>query len=141
MTAASQASLQPCRLERCSSSGYLRSETMLRLLFIVIFLVVLIIFALSNLDTATPKMITFDIKLPVGILVLIVGMASALFGAAMSSVGGFRQRKRARKAEQQVQTLQTQLVSLHERLGASPRPTPQSSSIEPETANTTIYNP
>ncbi|XAO71380.1 MAG: LapA family protein [Acetobacteraceae bacterium] len=120
MTEAAQASLQPCGLERCFSSGYLRSETMLRLLFIIIFLVILIIFALSNLDTATLKMINFDIKLPVNILVLVVGIASALFGAAMSSVDGFRQRQRARKAEQQVQTLQTQLVSLHERLGAAP---------------------
>ncbi len=114
---------------------------MLRLLFIIIFLVILIIFTLSNLDTATPKMINYDIKLPVGILVLVVGMASALFGAAMSSVGGFRQRQRARKAEQQVQTLQTQLVSLHERLGAAPRPMPEPAPSAPLGAATTIYDP
>ncbi|GBD55894.1 LapA family protein [Gluconobacter wancherniae] len=89
---------------------------MLRLLIIVIFLAVLIVFALSNTDLEPIWLISFGWHLSIGTLALGVGVAGLLFGTVTGWIGELRQRSRARRAESHIRTLETQMVDLHQRL-------------------------
>jgi len=89
---------------------------MLRLLFIVIFLAALIVFALSNTDLEPIWLISFGWHLSVGTLALGIGVVGLIFGFLTGWVGELRQRSRARRSEVHVRTLESQLVELHQRL-------------------------
>lgn len=107
---------------------------MLRLLFIVIFLAVLIVFALSNTDLEPIWLISFGWHLSVGTLALGIGVIGLVFGFLTGWVGELRQRSRARRSEAHVRTLESQLVELHQRLDRLQTPpvaaTPVSSTPE-----------
>ncbi len=89
---------------------------MLRLLILVILLAVLIVFALSNTDLEPIWLVSFGWHLSIGTLVLGVGVIALLFGFLIGLIGDMQQRSRARRAEQHVRTLESQLVELHQRL-------------------------
>lgn len=108
---------------------------MLRLLILVILLAVLIVFALSNTDLEPIWLVSFGWHLSIGTLVLGVGVVALLFGFLIGLIGDMQQRSRARRAEQHVRTLESQLVELHQRLdrlqnpAGSPFPAPLPSSL------------
>ncbi|AOX19023.1 LapA family protein [Kozakia baliensis] len=89
---------------------------MLRLLVIVLFLIALITFALSNPDPQPLWIVSYGWQLSIGVLVLGVGVASFLVGGLIMLIGEFRQRTRARRAEHQIRTLESQMIELHQRL-------------------------
>lgn len=89
---------------------------MVRLLVIVVFLVVLITFALSNPDAQPLWIVSYGWQFSVGMLVLGVGAASFVIGALVALIGELKQRSRARKAEQQVRALESQVLDLHQRI-------------------------
>ena len=89
---------------------------MVRLLVIVVFLVVLITFALSNPDPQSLWVVSYGWQFSVGMLVLGIGAASFLLGGFVMFIGEVKQRSRARKAEQQVRALESQVLDLHQRL-------------------------
>lgn len=89
---------------------------MLRLLIVVILLAILIVFALSNTDLEPIWLVSFGWNLSIGTLVLAVGVLALLVGFLLGLAGDVRQRSRARRAEQHVRTLESQLVDLHQRL-------------------------
>jgi len=89
---------------------------MVRLLVIVVFLVILITFALSNPDPQSLWIVSYGWQFSVGMLVMGVGAASFLLGGLVMLIGEFKQRSRARKAEQQVRALESQVLDLHQRL-------------------------
>ncbi|BAT20865.1 LapA family protein [Asaia bogorensis] len=89
---------------------------MVRLLVIVVFLVILITFALSNPDAQPLWIVSYGWQFSVGMLVLGVGVASFLIGGFVMFIGEIKQRSRARKAEQQVRALETQVLDLHQRI-------------------------
>lgn len=89
---------------------------MLRLLVLVVFLVILITFALSNPDPQSLWIVSYGWQFSVGMLVLGVGAGSFLLGGLVMFVGEVKQRSRARKAEQQVRSLESQVLELHQRL-------------------------
>ena len=103
---------------------------MLRLLILVILLAVLIVFALSNTDLEPIWLVSFGWHVSIGTLVLGVGVVAFLFGFLIGLIGDMQQRSRARRAEQHVRTLESQLVELHQRLDRLQNPTsPLSSSV------------
>ncbi|EHH68265.1 LapA family protein [Gluconobacter morbifer] len=114
---------------------------MLRLLLLVIFFAVLIVFALSNADPQPVWLISFGWHLSIGTLGLGIGVASLLIGLLIGWIGDLRQRSRARRAEGQVRTLESQIVELHQRidrLQAARVPT-SSPDITPLTPKKTVF--
>ncbi|KXV10517.1 hypothetical protein AD931_01010 [Gluconobacter oxydans] len=109
---------------------------MLRLLILVILLAVLIVFALSNTDLEPIWLVSFGWHLSIGTLVLGVGVVALLFGFLIGLIGDMQQRSRARRAEQHVRTLESQLVELHQRLdrlqNPAGSPLPATTPIQPE---------
>ncbi|AQS87675.1 hypothetical protein AA101099_2663 [Neoasaia chiangmaiensis NBRC 101099] len=104
---------------------------MLRLLVIVLFLVVLITFALSNPDPESLWVVSYGWQLSIGVLTLGVGVASFLIGAFVMWIGELRQRSRARRAESQVRKLESQLIDLHQQLGRYTAATPATATETP----------
>ncbi|MBS1102100.1 DUF1049 domain-containing protein [Gluconobacter sp. Dm-62] len=109
---------------------------MLRLLILVILLAVLIVFALSNTDLEPIWLVSFGWHLSIGTLVLGVGVITLLLGFLIGLIGDMQQRSRARRAEQHVRTLESQLVELHQRLdrfqNPAGTPLPGTSTLTPE---------
>ncbi|GBR27279.1 lipopolysaccharide assembly protein LapA domain-containing protein [Gluconobacter japonicus] len=108
---------------------------MLRLLFIVIFLAALIVFALSNTDLEPIWLISFGWHLSVGTLALGIGVAGLIFGFLTGWVGELRQRSRARRSEAHVRTLESQLVELHQRLDRLQTPPVATATTVPSSEN------
>ena len=96
---------------------------MLRLLIIVLFLVVLIVFALSNPDPATLWVVSYGWQLALGVFTLGVGVASFVVGAFVMWVGELRQRTRARHAESEVRKKDVESSALQQRLIQATAPT------------------
>lgn len=98
---------------------------MIRLFLLVIFLAALIVFALSNTDLEPIWLISFGWHLSIGTLALGIGLLGLVFGFFVGLIGEFRQRSRARRAEDHVRKLESQLVDLHQRIDAlQPTPAP-----------------
>lgn len=89
---------------------------MLRILLIIIFLAPLVVFALSNPMEQDIWFFFLGWKLAIGTLALGVGLLGVFIGFVVGWTGELRQRSRARRAEQQVRTLEGQLIELHKRL-------------------------
>ncbi|QDH17786.1 lipopolysaccharide assembly protein LapA domain-containing protein [Swingsia samuiensis] len=104
---------------------------MLRLLIIVIILAILIVFALSNTDLEPVWLISFGWHISVGTLVLGTSVACLVFGYLTGWIGALRQRSRARRAEGQVRTLESQIVELHQRLDRLQTQTQDPATISP----------
>ncbi|MXV43539.1 DUF1049 domain-containing protein [Saccharibacter sp. 17.LH.SD] len=90
---------------------------MLRLLIIVLVVLFLATVALSNTDPMTIWLgpWQWEIK-PDGIFIFAVPLAGLVIGFLLGWMGELRQRRRARRAENQVRSLEKQIVELHQRL-------------------------
>ncbi|GAB6855786.1 lipopolysaccharide assembly protein LapA domain-containing protein [Asaia astilbis] len=112
---------------------------MVRLLVIVVFLVALITFALSNPDAQSLWIVSLSWQLSAGTLALGLGVGSFLLGGLVMFIGEVKQRSRARKAEQQVRSLESQVLDLHQRLdrlnlaAETNRPSHEASATSPVT--------
>lgn len=82
---------------------------MIRLIVVVPFLLALVIFSASNQDPQDMWMFTYSWKSSIGVLALSVAAIAFLAGAFCFWVAEFGQRRRARKAEQRVRELESQL--------------------------------
>jgi lipopolysaccharide assembly protein A len=85
---------------------------MLRLLITVPFLLVLIVFSACNQDPIQIWLLDWGWKSSVGVLTLIVAASFFILGAVSVWFAELRQRGRARRAEQQVRTLEEQIAEL-----------------------------
>lgn len=79
---------------------------MIRLLIIVIFLILLIVFALSNTEPMPVWMASFGWKVPLGTSALALATFSLFLGLVIGWIGEFGQRRRARRAEHQLRILE-----------------------------------
>jgi uncharacterized integral membrane protein len=94
----------------------------MRLLIALPFLVVLVLFALSNTAPVVLRFwpTDFSVVLPLSAAIL-VGMAAAfLIGGIIVWFSALAQRSRARRAEEQVRRLEAQVAELKTRLAAPP---------------------
>jgi len=92
---------------------------MLRLILVVPFILILIIFAVSNSDPEQMWFVSYGWKSTAGVLALTIGAIFFLLGAFSVWLGELRQRRRARRAEAQVRQLESQIVELHGRINTS----------------------
>lgn len=90
----------------------------MRLLIAVLFLLVLMIFVLSNHEPVTIGLWPTDVRwdLPLSVALLITAVVALVVGAAMVWISEFRQRRRARHAEAAVRRLEEQVRELQGRL-------------------------
>ena len=96
----------------------------MRLLIAFPFLLLLVLFALSNTAPAPLRLWPTDytLELPLSLAIL-GGMAIAfLFGGALVWLSELAQRRRARRAEHAVLLLEAQVQELKARLPQAPRP-------------------
>jgi lipopolysaccharide assembly protein A len=91
---------------------------LIRLLPAAIILLILVVFALSNRETANfgfwPT--DFSLNAPLGLAVLICGAVAFLAGALVAWFSTFAQQRRARRAESEVRLLEAQVAELKARL-------------------------
>ncbi len=87
---------------------------MLGLIFAAPFLVLLVVFALSNRGTVQLGLWPTDLALvtPLSLAVLGAGAVFFVLGALVVGVGSLGQRRRARRAESQVRTLEREVQTL-----------------------------
>ena len=85
---------------------------MLRLLIALPFLVVLVVFALSNRATVTLGMLYYETEMPLAVAILGASAFFFLIGGLMVWFGELKQRRRARRAEQRVLVLEEQLAAV-----------------------------
>jgi uncharacterized integral membrane protein len=92
---------------------------MLRLVVSLPFLLLLVLFVLSNREPVAiglwPTDVTWDV--PLSIAVLIAAAVAFLFGALLVWITELSQRQRARGAEWRVRMLEEQVAELKGRLG------------------------
>ncbi len=93
----------------------------MRLLIAAPFLIVLVLFALSNRQPVSLGFwpTDFTLILPLSVAVLAAAGLAFLAGALLAWVSGLPQRRRARRAEARLQLLEEEVRSLQTRL---PRP-------------------
>ncbi len=87
---------------------------MLRLIFLAPFLIVLVVFALSNTASTTLGLWPTDLAVvtPLSVAVLVAAGLFFLLGALVTWFGTLGQARRARRAEAQVRLLEGQLAAL-----------------------------
>ncbi|MGD7070115.1 lipopolysaccharide assembly protein LapA domain-containing protein [Acetobacter sp. AAB5] len=85
---------------------------MIRLIIVVPFLLALVVFSASNQDPLDMWLLTYSWKSSAGVLALLVAAVAFLLGAFCLWTAEFRQRRRARKAEQHVKELEAQLAQV-----------------------------
>ncbi len=92
---------------------------MLGLIFAAPFLLVLIVFALSNRSTVQIAMWPTDLSLVVPLSLAVLGAGAVFFvlGAIVVGLSSLGQRRRARRAENRVRALEREVEALR------PRPT------------------
>ena len=90
----------------------------MRLLIAVPFLMVLVIFVLSNREPVTVGFWPTDARwdMPLSVALLIAAAVALLIGAVMVWISELRQRRRARHAEAAVRQLEAQVQELQARL-------------------------
>ncbi len=90
---------------------------MLGLVFAAPFLLFLVIFALSNRNTVQVGLWPTDLLLAVPLSLAVLGVGALFFvlGAFVVSLGSMRQRRRARRAEGRVRTLEREVEQLRPR--------------------------
>ena len=100
----------------------------MRLLIATVFLVVLVIFVLSNHESVTIGFWPTDLRwdMPLSVALLIAAAVAPAVGAAMVWISEFRLRRRARHADAAVRRLEAQVQDLQ----APPHLTPVPPSAE-----------
>ncbi len=95
---------------------------MLGLIFAAPFLLLLVVFALSNAAPVQLGLWPTDLELqtPLSIAVLGAGALFFVLGAIVVGIGSIGQRRRARRAESRVRALESELQSLRPRPAAAP---------------------
>ena len=90
---------------------------MLGLIFAAPFLLLLVVFALSNRGTVQFGLWPTDLALvaPLSLAVLGAGAVFFVLGAIVAGVGAFSQRRRARRAELRVRALEREVETLRPR--------------------------
>lgn len=90
----------------------------MRLLIAAPFLLILILFALSNTETVhlTLWPTDFSLAMPLSIAILVAMAIAFLLGGAVVWVNELSQRRRARRAEEAVRLLEAQVQDLKARL-------------------------
>jgi uncharacterized integral membrane protein len=98
----------------------------MRLLIAVPFLVVLVIFVLSNRDPVAIGFWPSDVRwdMPLSVALLVAAAVALAVGAAMVWISEFRLRRRARHAEATVRRLEAQVQELQAQLHPTPVPPP-----------------
>ena len=92
---------------------------MLRLIITLPFLILLVVFVLFNQTAGTMELPYFSWQSSTGVVALIVAVVFFLVGVLFMWFAELRQRRRARRAEQQVRTLETQVAELRGQLAQS----------------------
>ena len=92
---------------------------MLGMVFALPFILVLVIFALSNAGTVALGFWPTDLSLQVPLSLAVLGAGAAFFvlGGLVVGITSIGQRRRARRAESQVRALQQEIESLRPRAG------------------------
>ena len=85
---------------------------MLRLLITLPFLAALIVFAIYNQEIVTLSVPGYNRQSSLAVLVMVVAVVFFLIGGLSVWFAELRQRRRARRAEQAVRTLETQVSEL-----------------------------
>ncbi|MDI2091031.1 lipopolysaccharide assembly protein LapA domain-containing protein [Commensalibacter oyaizuii] len=112
---------------------------MLRFVIITVFLAVLVIFLLLNLEPVPMSFFMISWKTSVGIFALLLGIASFAIGALTVFISLVGQWRRARKAEQKMRDLEKQLSELQSKYIAMTQPqVTQPVGITPTSTATTI---
>ena len=90
---------------------------MLGLVFAAPFLLFLVIFALSNRNDVSVGLWPTDLSLVVPLSLAVLGAGALFFvlGALVAGIGSMRQRSRARRAENQVRSLEREVEALRPR--------------------------
>ena len=96
---------------------------MLGLIFIAPFLLLLVVFALSNTGEVALAMWPTDLSIqaPLSVAVLVASAVCFLLGALVVGLGSLAQRRRARRAESKVRALEAELAQVKLRLPPAPR--------------------
>jgi len=100
---------------------------MLRAIVAFPFLLILVIFALSNRAPVDLHFwpTDFELTVPLSVAILVGAGACFFLGALFTWFGALGQRYRAKRAERQVRTLESQVQALQARLqGPATRPAP-----------------
>ena len=92
---------------------------MLRLIILLPFLLLLVVFVLFNQTAGTMELPYVSWQSSTGVIALVTAVLFFLAGALMVWFAELRQRRRARRAEQQVRGLETQLADLRNQLAQS----------------------
>ncbi len=92
---------------------------MLRLIILLPFLILLVVFVLLNQTPGTMELPYFSWQSSTGVIALITAVLFFLVGALMAWFSELRQRRRARRAEQQIRGLETQIAELRGQLAQS----------------------
>lgn len=86
---------------------------MVRLIVMLPFLIVLVAFVLMNQTPGTMELPSLAWQSSAGVVALITAAVFFVLGALLVWFSELGQRRRARRAEQQVKVLETQLADLH----------------------------
>ena len=89
---------------------------MLRLILTLPFLILLVVFVLFNQTPGAMELPYLSWQSSTGVIALITAVIFFLVGALFVWFAELRQRRRARRAEQQVRTLETQVAELRAQL-------------------------
>lgn len=92
---------------------------MLRLIIVLPFLIVLVVFVLFNETQQAMLLPGYSWQSSPGVVALVTSVLFFLVGALVVWLAELRQRRRARRAEQQVRALETQIVELRGQLAQS----------------------
>ena len=97
---------------------------MLGLIFITPFLLLLVLFALSNETVVQIGLWPTDLSVqaPLSVAVLAASAVFFLLGAIVVGFGSLAQRRRARRAESKVRALEAEVAQLKQRLTPPPAP-------------------
>ncbi len=87
---------------------------MLGLIFVAPFLLILVVFALSNMAPVSLAFWPTDLQLqvPLSVAVLVVSAVFFILGAIVTWLASLTQRRRARRAEKRVRTLEGEVETL-----------------------------
>lgn len=104
-----------------------RTRRRLRLLIAVAFLLVLMIFVLSNREVVTIGFWPTDVRwgVPLSLALLITAVVALVVGAVIVWISEFGQRRRARQAEAAVRVLEEQVRELKARPQPPAMPSPE----------------
>jgi lipopolysaccharide assembly protein A len=99
---------------------------MLRVIIGLVFLVVLVLFVLSNTAPLQLRILSYDVYHPVatGLVLVLFSATALLVGALLMWFSELGQRRRARRAEAQVRALETRVSELTTQIATAARPAP-----------------